>query len=47
MIPSPEGITPDLIPRMMARAAEIVEDADGFATDQFHNEDMIDGYANW
>jgi cysteine synthase len=45
VLPSPEGITPDLIPRMMERAAEIVEEADGFATDQFHNEDMIDGYA--
>ena len=45
VIPSPEGITADLLPRMMDRAAEIVEEIDGFATDQFHNEDMIDGYA--
>ena len=45
VIPSPEGITADLIPRMMERAAEIVEEVGGFATDQFHNEDMIDGYA--
>lgn len=45
VIPSPEGITPDLIPRLMERAAEIVEEVDGFATDQFRNEDMIDGYA--
>jgi cysteine synthase len=44
LIPSPEGITPELIPRMMARAAEIVEEVDGFATDQFRNQDMIDGY---
>jgi cysteine synthase A len=44
LIDSPEGITPDLIPRMMARAAEIVEEVDGFATDQFRNTDMIDGY---
>jgi cysteine synthase len=44
VIPSPEGITADLIPRMMERAAEIVEDVGGFATDQFHNEDMVDGY---
>jgi cysteine synthase len=44
LIPSPEGITPELIPRMMARAAEIVEEVDGFATDQFRNTDMIDGY---
>jgi len=44
IIPSPEGITPDLIPRMMARAAEIVEETGGFATDQFNNTDMIEGY---
>jgi cysteine synthase A len=44
LIPSPEGITPELIPQMMARAAEIVEEVDGFATDQFRNTDMIDGY---
>jgi cysteine synthase A len=44
VIPSPEGITADLIPRMMERTAEIVEDVGGFATDQFHNEDMVDGY---
>jgi cysteine synthase A len=44
LIHSPEGITPDLIPRMMARAAEIVEEVDGFATDQFRNTDMVDGY---
>ena len=29
---------------MMERAAEIVDEVDGFATDQFRNEDMIDGY---
>jgi cysteine synthase len=44
LIPSPEGITPQLIPRMMERAAEIVEEIDGFATDQFRNKDMIEGY---
>ena len=44
IIPSPEGITPELIPRMMARAAEIVAQVDGFATDQFNNTDMIEGY---
>jgi cysteine synthase A len=44
VIPSPEGITPDLIPRLMARAAEIVEETGGFATDQFRNVDMLDGY---
>ena len=44
LVPSPEGITPDLIPRMMARAAEIVEETGAFATDQFRNEDMVEGY---
>jgi cysteine synthase len=44
VISSPEGITPELIPRMMARAAEIVAEVDGFATDQFNNTDMIEGY---
>jgi len=44
LIASPEGITPDLIPRMMERAAEIVAEVDGFATDQFRNTDMIEGY---
>ncbi len=44
LISSPEGITPELIPRMMERAAEIVEEVDGFATDQFRNQDMVDGY---
>jgi cysteine synthase len=44
LVPSPEGITPELIPRMMERAAEIVAEVDGFATDQFRNADMIEGY---
>jgi cysteine synthase len=44
LIPSPEGITPDLIPRMMARAAEIVQEVEGYATDQFNNTDMVEGY---
>jgi cysteine synthase A len=44
VIPSPEGITADLIPRMMERAAAIVEEVGGFATDQFRNEDMVEGY---
>jgi cysteine synthase len=44
ILPSPEGITPELIPRMMERAAEIVETSGGFATDQFRNADMIEGY---
>ena len=44
IVPSPEGITPDLIPRMMERAREIVEETGGYPTDQFHNEDMVEGY---
>jgi cysteine synthase len=45
VIPSPEGITPELLPRMMQRTREIVEETGGFATDQFNNLDMLDGYA--
>ncbi len=44
LIDSPEGITPTLIPTMRARAAEIVAETGGYATDQFHNVDMVDGY---
>ena len=44
VVSSPEGITPDLIPRLMERAAEIVEETGGYATDQFRNVDMLDGY---
>src|SRR6266852_8286385 len=44
LIPSPEGITPDLIPSMMRRAAEITAQTGGFATDQFNNTDMVEGY---
>jgi cysteine synthase len=44
LIPSPRGITPDLIPAMMRRAAEITEQTGAFATDQFNNTDMVDGY---
>jgi cysteine synthase A len=44
IVPSPEGITPDLIPRMMERSREIVEDTGGYPTDQFTNEDMVAGY---
>jgi cysteine synthase len=45
VLPSPEGVTPDLVPRMMARATEIVAETGGFATDQFRNRDMLDGYS--
>src|SRR6478672_11719768 len=44
LLPSPEGITPTLIPRMQARAAQIAAETGAFQTDQFHNTDMIDGY---
>jgi cysteine synthase A len=44
LIPSPDGITPDLIPSMMRRAAEIAAETGAFATDQFNNADMVDGY---
>jgi cysteine synthase A len=44
LIPSPEGITPGLIPAMMRRAAEITAQTGAFATDQFSNTDMVEGY---
>jgi cysteine synthase A len=44
LIPSPDGITPGLIPAMMRRAAEIAAQTGAFATDQFNNADMVDGY---
>jgi cysteine synthase A len=44
VVPSPDGITPELIPRLMARVDEIVAEVNGFATDQFRNHDMLDGY---
>ena len=44
LISSPEGITPTLIPRMIARAKEIVAETGGYATDQMNNTDMVDGY---
>jgi cysteine synthase len=44
LIPSSEGITPDLIPAMMKRAAAIASETGAYATDQFNNADMVDGY---
>jgi cysteine synthase A len=44
VLPSPDGITPELTPRMIERAAEIVDEVDGYATDQFRNADMVEGY---
>src|SRR4029079_17490998 len=44
VLPSPEGVTPQLVPRMMERAREIVGETGGFATDQFNNRDMLAVY---
>jgi len=44
IIPSPEGITPTLIPRLRERAAQLVGELDAYATDQFRNRDMVAGY---
>lgn len=44
LIPSPQGITPQLIPAMVRRAREIAEETGAFWTDQFNNADMLDGY---
>jgi len=44
LIPSPEGITPQLVPAMIRRAAQIAEETGAFWTDQFNNVDMLDGY---
>jgi cysteine synthase A len=44
VVPSPRGITPELIPRMMERAKEIVDELGAFATDQFRNPDVASGY---
>src|SRR6476659_6636487 len=41
LILSPDGITPDLVPAMRRRAAEIVEQEGAFATDQFNNRDAL------
>jgi len=41
---SPAGITPDLIPRMRARAAELATSIGAYQTDQFTNADMVEGY---
>ena len=45
VLSSPEGVTPDLVPRMIARSREILAEAGGYATDQFRNEHMLGGYA--
>jgi cysteine synthase len=44
VLPSPEGITPRLIPAMRERALEVAAEIDGYRTNQFENHDMVDGY---
>ena len=44
VIPSPAGITPDLISRLRARAAELAGTIGAYQTDQFNNHDMVHGY---
>jgi len=44
LIPSPMGITPQLIPAMVRRARVIATETGAFWTDQFNNTDMLDGY---
>jgi cysteine synthase A len=44
VLASPAGITPDLIPRMRARAGELAAELGAYQTDQFRNTDMIEGY---
>ena len=44
IVPSPEGITPELLPRLIERAREIAEQDGAYQTDQFNNADMIEGY---
>ena len=39
-----DRLTADLLPRLMARAREIVDETGGYATDQFRNADMVAGY---
>lgn len=46
LVPSEGGkITPDLIPRMIETAREIATADNTYWTDQFHNQDMLVGYA--
>lgn len=44
LVHSDEGIHPRLIPQMMERVAEIVQEEGAFPTDQFNNLDVLDGY---
>ncbi len=44
IVPSPRGITPELIPALRARVAELAATSGAYRTDQFNNTDMVDGY---
>lgn len=44
VLPSPKGVTPDLVPRMIERSREIVEETGAYPTDQFRNRHMVEGY---
>ncbi len=44
VLPSPEGITPQLLPAMRERALAIAGEIGGYRTDQFENPDMLAGY---
>lgn len=47
IVPSQDGkITPDLIPRMIEIAREMAQDENVYWTNQFHNQDMLTGYAS-
>jgi cysteine synthase A len=44
LLHSPDGITPELIPSMQRRARQIADETGAYATDQFRNTDMVEGY---
>jgi cysteine synthase A len=44
VLPSPTGITPELVGRMRTRAADLARELDAYQTDQFTNTDMVEGY---
>jgi cysteine synthase A len=47
VVPSDGGrVTPALFDRFKARIGELLQDPNTFWTDQFHNPDALDGYAN-
>lgn len=47
IVPSVGGkLTPDLVPRMIARAKEIAAEGPSFFTNQMQNPDMVAGYAS-